>query len=65
MHSKIFHLLATGYAHPSRKVTLPPDVAAKLLPEADYANLHFPTSLSSFSAAVKNIVVGWNLIVGP
>jgi putative spermidine/putrescine transport system substrate-binding protein len=58
-------LLATGYAHPSRNVTLPPDVAAKLLPKSDYANLHFPTSLSSFSAAVKNIVNGWNLIVGP
>ena len=58
-------LLATGYAHPARDVALPADVAAKLLPESAYANLHFPSNLASFSAAVKNIVDGWNTIVGP
>jgi putative spermidine/putrescine transport system substrate-binding protein len=47
---------ATGYAHPTRDdVTLPADIAAKLLPEDAYTNLHFPTSLASFSAAVKNM----------
>jgi putative spermidine/putrescine transport system substrate-binding protein len=55
---------ATGYAHTTRNVTLPPDVAAKLLPESAYPHLYFPTSLESFSAAVKNIVDGWNTIVG-
>ena len=59
-------MLATGYAHPGRSnVKLPDDVAKKLLPESSYPNLHFPTSLTSFSAAVKNIVTGWNVIVGP
>lgn len=58
-------MLATGYAHPGRSdVKLPADVAAKLLPESAYPNLHFPSSLESFSAAVKNIVDGWKKIVG-
>jgi putative spermidine/putrescine transport system substrate-binding protein len=57
-------MLAQGYAHPTRDVTLPEDVAAKMLPESAYGNLHFPTSLESFSGAVKNIVDGWNAIVG-
>ena len=57
-------LLAQGYAHPSRKVTLPADVAAKMLPESAYAKIHFPTSLPAFSAAIKKIVDGWNAIVG-
>ncbi len=55
---------ATGYAHPSRDVTLPADVAAKLLPKTAYPNLYFPKSLESFSKAVKAIVDGWNAIVG-
>jgi len=56
---------ATGYAHPTRSdVALPPDVAAKLLPESAYAKIHFPTSLASFSVAIKNIVDGWDAIVG-
>jgi putative spermidine/putrescine transport system substrate-binding protein len=57
-------LFATGYAHPTRDVTLPADIAAKQIPESAYTNLHFPQSLDSFSAAVKNIVDGWNAIVG-
>jgi len=58
-------MLATGYAHPGRSdVKLPDEVASKLLPESEYPNLHFPSSLESFSAAVKNIVDGWNAIVG-
>jgi len=58
-------MLATGYAHPGRSdVKLPAEVAAKLLPESAYPKLHFPTSLDSFSKAVKNIVDGWNKIVG-
>jgi putative spermidine/putrescine transport system substrate-binding protein len=55
---------ATGYAHPTRDVQLPAEVASKLLPESAYPNLHFPQSLESFTAAVKNIVDGWNTIVG-
>lgn len=59
-------MLAEGYAHPGRSdVQLPTEVAAKLLPESAYGNLHFPTSLESFSAAVKNIVDGWNAISEP
>jgi len=58
-------LLATGYAHPARDVTLPAAVAAKLLPTSAYTNLHYPSNLESFSAAVKSIVDGWNKIVGP
>ncbi len=57
-------MLAAGYAHPARKVTLPSDVAAKMLPESTYAKLHFPSSLGAFSAAVKNIVDGWNKVAG-
>ena len=57
-------MLAAGYAHPARKVTLPPDIAAKMLPESAYAKLHFPTNLTAFSAAIKNIVDGWNKVVG-
>lgn len=55
---------ATGYAHPTRDVQLPADVASKILPESAYPHLYFPTSLDSFSAAVKNIVDGWSNIVG-
>jgi putative spermidine/putrescine transport system substrate-binding protein len=56
---------ATGYAHPTRSdVALPPDVAAKLLPQSAYTNIHFPTNLASFSSAIKNIVEGWDAIVG-
>jgi len=57
-------LFAKGYAHPTRDVTLPADIAAKQIPESAYTNLHFPTSLDSFTVAVKNIVDGWNAIVG-
>jgi putative spermidine/putrescine transport system substrate-binding protein len=57
-------LLAQGYAHPTRAVALPDDVKAKMLPESAYANVHFPTSLPAFSAAVKKIVDGWNAIAG-
>ena len=57
-------LLAGGYAHPARKVTLPPEVASKMLPESAYAKLHFPTNLTAFSAAIKKVVDGWNAVVG-
>jgi len=58
-------MLAQGYAHPTRSdVKLPEDVAAKMLPESAYGKLNFPKSLATFSAAVKNIVDGWNAIVG-
>ncbi len=58
-------LLATGYAHPGRSdVKLPADVASKALPESAYPKLYFPSSLDNFTAAVKNIVDGWNAIVG-
>jgi putative spermidine/putrescine transport system substrate-binding protein len=57
-------MLAAGYAHPARKVTLPPDVASKMLPESAYAKLHFPTNLTAFSAAIKKVVDGWNAVVG-
>jgi putative spermidine/putrescine transport system substrate-binding protein len=57
-------LLAQGYAHPSRKVTLPPEVAGKMLPENAYGKIHFPSGLPAFSAAIKKIADGWNAIVG-
>ncbi len=57
-------LLAQGYAHPSRKVALPADVVAKMLPETAYGKIHFPTGLPTFSAAIKKIVDGWNAIAG-
>lgn len=57
-------MLAEGYAHPARDVALPAEIKAKLLPESAYTKLYFPKSLESFSAAVKNIVDGWNAIVG-
>jgi putative spermidine/putrescine transport system substrate-binding protein len=56
-------MLAQGYAHPARSdVVLPADVAAKLLPESAYGNLHFPTSFDSFQQAMRNIVDGWTAI---
>lgn len=59
-------MLATGYAHPARSdMVISAEVAAKLLPESAYPNLHFPSSLENFTAAVKSIVEGWNQIVGP
>jgi putative spermidine/putrescine transport system substrate-binding protein len=57
-------MLAEGYAHPTRKVNLPAEVAAKMLPESAYGKLNFPKSLPTFTAAVKQIVDGWNTIVG-
>jgi putative spermidine/putrescine transport system substrate-binding protein len=57
--------LAEGYAHPTRDVELPAEVAAKLLPESAYGTINFPKSLESFSGAVKNIVDGWNAFIGP
>jgi len=56
-------LLAQGYAHPARSdVQLPADVAAKLLPQDAYGNLHFPTSFDSFTKAMGAIVEGWTKI---
>jgi putative spermidine/putrescine transport system substrate-binding protein len=56
-------MLAQGYAHPARSdVKLPADVAAKLLPESAYGNLHFPTSFDSFTKAMQAIVTGWTAI---
>jgi putative spermidine/putrescine transport system substrate-binding protein len=56
-------MLAQGYAHPARSdVTLPADVAAKLLPESAYGNIHFPTSFDSFTNAMHAIVTGWTAI---
>jgi len=56
-------MLAQGYAHPARSdVVLPADVAAKLLPQSAYGNLHFPTSFDSFTTAMHNIVSGWTAI---
>jgi len=55
---------ATGYAHTSRDVDLPDEVAANILPESAYPNIYFPTSLESFSAAVKEIVEGWSAYMG-
>jgi len=56
-------MLATGYAHPARSdVKLPADVAAKLLPESAYGNLHFPTAFDSFTKAMEDIVTGWTAI---
>ena len=56
-------MLAKGYAHPARSdVVLPAEIAAKLLPESAYGNLHFPTGLEGFSKAVDAIVTGWTAI---
>ena len=57
-------MLAEGHAHPTRDVKLPDDVKAMVLPASDYKTLHFPSNLKSYSAAIKNIVDGWNSIVG-
>lgn len=58
-------LLATGYAHPARSdVKLPAEVAAKILPESSYKNLHFPTGFASFTKAMGEIVTGWTAISG-
>jgi hypothetical protein len=41
---------------------LPDDVAAKLLPQSAYPNLHFPTAFDSFTKAMQEIVTGWTAI---
>ena len=55
-------MLAQGYAHPTRDVALPDDVRAKMLPTSAYGKVHFPSSLPTFSTAVKKIVDGWNAL---
>lgn len=57
-------MLAEGHAHPTRDVALPDDVKAKIVPASEFKNLHFPSGLESYSAAIKKIVDGWNTIVG-
>ncbi|AGT09861.1 ABC transporter substrate-binding protein [Paracoccus aminophilus] len=57
-------MLATGYAHPTRDIELPAEVAAKMLPTEAYGKVHFPSSLDGFSGAVKKIVDGWSAVVG-
>ncbi|HOJ00829.1 MAG TPA: extracellular solute-binding protein [Anaerolineaceae bacterium] len=58
-------MFAEGYAHPGRSdVVLPDDVIAKLLPESAYGELHFPSNLENFSAAMQQIKDGWEAIVG-
>ena len=47
---------------PRADLDLPADVAAKLLPESAYGNLHFPTSFDSFALAMQNIVAGWTVV---
>ncbi len=50
---------ARGYAHPLRNVTLPPDVAAKLVPQAEYASVRFITDYTAFGASSKLIQDNW------
>jgi putative spermidine/putrescine transport system substrate-binding protein len=57
-------LLAAGYVHPVRPVALPPEVAARLLPQSAYGAIHFPAGLASFSAALRRIAEGWNALAG-
>ena len=57
-------MIADGYAHPCRDIDLPEEIASKALPEDAYPHLYFPTSLESFSAAIADIVAGWNAVVG-
>lgn len=58
-------MFAEGYAHPGRSdVVLPDEVAAKLLPESAYGELHFPSNLENFSEAMQQIKDGWEAIVG-
>jgi hypothetical protein len=52
-----------GWAWPSQVGrALPADVAAKLLPESAYGNLHFPTGFDSFTKAMGAIATGWTAI---
>ena len=55
-------MLAEGYAHPTRDIALPESVKSKMLPDSAYANVHFPSALPTFSAAVKSIVDGWDKV---
>ncbi|PSJ64190.1 ABC transporter substrate-binding protein [Pseudaminobacter soli (ex Li et al. 2025)] len=55
-------LLAEGYAHPTRDVTLPDAVKAKMLSASAYEKVRFPTNLESFSGAVKAIAEGWDKV---
>jgi len=56
------HLLAEGYAHPTRDIALSDAVKAKMLPASAYEKVRFPTNLASFSGAIKNIAEGWDKI---
>ncbi len=57
-------MIAEGYAHPGRNIELPEEIAAKLLPNEAYPHIYFPTNLESFSAAISDIVAGWNAVLG-
>jgi len=57
------HLLAEGYAHPTRDIALSDAVKAKMLPASAYEKVRFPTNLASFSGAIKSIAEGWDKVV--
>lgn len=57
-------MLADGYAHPARDIELPQEISAKMLSKDSYPNLHFPTNLENFSAAIAEIVAGWTKVLG-
>jgi putative spermidine/putrescine transport system substrate-binding protein len=54
---------ARGYAHPLRKVTLPADVEAKLVPEAQYASVRFIQDYPAFATSSKLIQDNWGTAV--
>lgn len=51
--------LAKGYAKPIRNVTLPADLAAKLIPDAEYANAHGINDRESWSKTCESIGIDW------
>ncbi|SHM31289.1 putative spermidine/putrescine transport system substrate-binding protein [Caldanaerovirga acetigignens] len=55
--------LAKGYARPIRKVDLPPDVAAKLLPESAYKSARAITDWDAFEKSAKKIAEEWSKII--
>lgn len=50
---------AKGYARPVRKVTIPADVAAKLLPESAYASVKFFKDYTVLDATSKAVQADW------
>ncbi len=50
---------ARGYARPVRKVTIPPDIAAKLVPEEQYVSVRYIQDYKAFEKSAEIVKEKW------